>query len=82
MAKKIKVACYGETQEFNTKEEALKFYMECMAWSDGSEKQRYATIVEQLYFGETVCYDGDEVNGIANYRDYKEKGAIKVAQYV
>ena len=31
MAKKIKVACYGETQEFNTKEEALKFYMECMA---------------------------------------------------
>lgn len=77
--RKVKVVCYGSVQEFDTREDALKEYMENISYSDGAEKERYATIVEQLYSGEDICWDGDEQNGIANYRDYKEKGAIKVA---
>lgn len=76
MANKITVVCYGKTYEYDSREDAMKEYMQSMACSDGAEKERYAIIVEQLYSGEDICFDGDEVNGIANYMDYKEKGVI------
>ena len=56
----ITVKCYGELKNYNTKEEAMKFFLECMAWSEGSERDRYSQIFTQLARGLEYC--SDEIN--------------------
>ena len=69
----VQVICYGKTYTYNSREEAIKDYMENIAFSEGAERDRYTNILLELHSGKKVCTDGDEVNGIANYMDYKEK---------
>lgn len=54
---KIICRCYNDEHEFNTVGEAKAFFLDCMAWSDGSEQQRYAKIYLQLCSGVTYCTD-------------------------
>lgn len=44
----IKVLCYGELQKYETREEAIDFYNECYANSDGAEQERYSHILIML----------------------------------
>ena len=53
----VNVTCYGRTETL-TRNEALTKYVEAMLWSDGSEKERYANIVGELYAGYTDVSDG------------------------
>lgn len=56
----VKTICYGEERNWDERKEAVKFFAEGMAWSEGSERDRYATIVSKLLEGETICSDSDE----------------------
>lgn len=56
----IKVTCYGKTEVYDSREEAEKFYLKCMAYSEGAERERYVNIYLQLKEGKTECTDGDE----------------------
>ena len=53
----ITVECYGELKNFNTSEEAMRFFLECMLWSEGSERSRYYQIFTQLARGLKYCSD-------------------------
>ena len=56
----ITVKCYRELKTFDTREEAKQFFIEAMAWSGGSELERYAQIYRQLHDGLTYCSDEDD----------------------
>ena len=55
----VKITCYGDTDTMERKE-AIAFYSECAAGSDGSERERYLTILGGLYAGESVVDDGED----------------------
>lgn len=46
--KSVKVVCYNEERVYNTREEAIKFFLECCACSEGSEQSRYSNILTGL----------------------------------
>lgn len=56
----MKVICYNDEEVWDSREEALEFYMKAMAGSEGSEQERYAKIVAELAMGKAVCTDGEE----------------------
>lgn len=53
----VTVVCYGETEVWDSRDEAANFYLQAMAGSEGSEHERYSNIYTQLITGETVCSD-------------------------
>ena len=55
----VTITCYGDTESIDRKK-AIAFYTECAAGSDGSEKERYLTILGGLYAGESVVDDGED----------------------
>ena len=56
----VKTICYGREEVWDSREEALEFYMKAMAGSEGSEQERYAKVVAELAMGKAVCTDGEE----------------------
>lgn len=54
---KVTVWCCGEEQTFNTRDEAIRFFMNAMGACEGAEKERYANVVTDLYDGQTLCID-------------------------
>lgn len=50
------VTCYGQTKTWERKD-ALEFYLEGMAWSEGSERDRYVNIYYQLARGAKEASD-------------------------
>ena len=56
----ITVTCYGEKMTFESRNEAINFFMDGVANSDGSERARYNNILNQLHCGRTVCFDDEE----------------------
>lgn len=54
---KITTTCYGETREWESREDAIQFYVECSACSEGAERGRYTTLILQLLQGQTDCHD-------------------------
>ena len=57
---KVITICYGHKDEWESKDEAIKYYMECANASEGSERERYMTIILQLLDGQKVATDGSE----------------------
>lgn len=61
MAKKekINITCYRETETWDNRNKAIKFYTECMCGSDpgSSEYSRYESIYCQLVRGATEISD-------------------------
>ena len=55
--KMVKTICYGKERIWDSSDEAIKFFLECLAFSDGSEKERYLCILKNLAEGKNVCSD-------------------------
>lgn len=55
--RKVTVICYGQEEEWNSREEAMLYYLEGVEECDGSERERYLTILEGLIEGKMVCTD-------------------------
>ena len=53
----ITVMCYDKEEIWGDRKEAIDFYLECMSFSDGAERERYSGILEQLMIGNTYCTD-------------------------
>lgn len=55
--KTVTVICYGKKQVWDSREEARAFYLDAIANSDGSEKERYTNIFLDLESKMEVCCD-------------------------
>ena len=53
----ITTICYGKKDTWQSREEALAFFLQAMAGSEGSEQERYSNIYLQLCLGMTECSD-------------------------
>ena len=53
----VKICCNGDEEIWDCRDEAIEFYMRTMAGSDGSERNRYSKILEDLAMGNEVCTD-------------------------
>ena len=53
----VTITCYGAVQKWENKKDAIQFYFECVAESEGAEKERYVNILLQLFAGKTECKD-------------------------
>jgi len=56
----VTVLCYGKKRYFHNREDAEKQYLEAMAMSEGSERNRYTEVYLQLKEGLSFCTDGSE----------------------
>jgi predicted membrane protein len=52
----VKITCYGKMETMERKD-AIAKYLEAMAWSDGSERDRYVNIYLGLISGEMEVSD-------------------------
>ena len=52
----VKITCYRRTEVMERKD-AIAKYLEAMAWSDGSERDRYVNIYLGLISGEKEVSD-------------------------
>ena len=53
----VKTVCYGREETWDDRKDAERFFLEAMAGSDGSERDRYCTIYAKLKSGMEVCSD-------------------------
>lgn len=53
----VKTICYGKERIWDSRVDAVMFFLECMAGSEGAEKERYVDILVKLVSGEKVCSD-------------------------
>ena len=53
----VKTICYNKEQVWDSREEAMKFFLDAMMGSDGRERERYAIIFAKLKLGMEVCDD-------------------------
>ena len=53
----VKVIFDGEEKVWPLRTDAIKFYLEAMAFSEGAERERYTRIYVQLIEGCEVCKD-------------------------
>lgn len=54
---KVVTICYGQKKVWETRKAAEKFFLEAMANSEGSERERYLNIYTDLQSNLTVCRD-------------------------
>ena len=57
----VTITCYGKTEKRN-REEAIQFYTEGVIACEGSERDRYVSIVTGLQCGKKVVDDNWEWN--------------------
>lgn len=53
----VKTICYGKTNVWDSREDALAFFLKAMAGSEGSENDRYTKIYMELMMGMDECSD-------------------------
>ena len=56
----VTTICYGKADKWADRWEAVDFFTEGVYACEGSEQERYETILMKLIAGETVC--SDEIN--------------------
>lgn len=56
MNDRVQIVVYGQTREMK-RADAIEYMLECMAWSEGSEHERYSNVLTKLMSGQTVCSD-------------------------
>ena len=54
---RVTTICYGQAKEWENRWDAIDFFKEGVMACDGSEKDRYMTILLKLLAGETECSD-------------------------
>lgn len=57
MSEKITTICYGEKTIWNSRNEAISFFLTCYFSSEGSERERYEKIIKQLIDEKSECKD-------------------------
>lgn len=57
MNEQITTTCYGHTDKWASREQAVRYFQECAMCSEGAEKERYTNIILQLLDGQTDCHD-------------------------
>lgn len=53
----VKTVCYGKEEVWDSRNEAMAFFLEEMISSEGSECERYTKIYTELSMGKSVCTD-------------------------
>ena len=53
----VKVTCYGSTETWDSRKDAMEFYLRAMASSEGSEQSRYTKVYTELAMGLPDCTD-------------------------
>lgn len=53
----VKVTCYGDIKVWDSRKEAMEFYLRAMAGSEGSEHERYSKIYVELSLGMSTVTD-------------------------
>ena len=53
----VKTICYGNERIWDSRKEAMEFYLEASVSCEGSEKERYTKIYYELVCGNSVCTD-------------------------
>lgn len=53
----VKTVCYGKEEVWDSRNEAMAFFLERMISSEGSECERYTKIYTELSMGKSVCTD-------------------------
>ena len=53
----VTTVCYGKEQLWDRRDDAIEFFSQAMAASEGSEHQRYYNIYAMLLSGEKTCID-------------------------
>ena len=56
----VVTVCYGMEQYWEAREDAMHSFMTAMLNSEGSERERYASIYCQLAEGKHYCTDTEE----------------------
>lgn len=59
MDEKVTIYCYRQ-KDVMKRGEAIDFYFEAMVYCDGSERERYTNIYQQLMMGFRICKDDFE----------------------
>ena len=55
----IKTICYGKEETWDCKEDAVAFFLQAVAGSEGAECERYTKILTDLVMGMDICTDGE-----------------------
>ena len=66
----VKVTCYGVTKVWGDRQDAIKHFLEAMAYCEGSERERYTNIYLQLIDGCTECIDIGNDAWMEEYRNW------------
>lgn len=53
----VKTLCYGKEEIWDSRKEAIDFFLRAIVGSEGSEHERYTKIYFELISGEAVCTD-------------------------
>ena len=51
MMEPVTTTCYGTTEKWERREDAMRFYMKCVRNSEGHERLRYENVVFDLLDG-------------------------------
>ena len=54
----VTTICYGDTKKWDTRKEAMAFFLQAINSSEGAEQQRYFNVYTQLTQGFDPCNDG------------------------
>lgn len=62
-AEKVITYCYGKKREFESRKDAMEFFIACLMNSEGAEADRYGKVLKDIADGFEICRDGsgDEV---------------------
>ena len=52
----VVITCYNQTSKM-VRKDAMMHYLEWLLYTEGSEQERYANILRQLFMGKTECND-------------------------
>ena len=55
----VTTVCYGTEKTWESKEEALSFFLQGMMACEGSEQDRYCNVYMKLQLGLNYCTDED-----------------------
>ena len=51
----VTTICYGQEKKWDSRQEAVKFFLEAMENSEGAEHEIYTNIYLKLIFGADIC---------------------------
>lgn len=59
----VTVICYGKVEKWKSRKDAIEFYLEASAASDGHERERYDRVIVDLLSedGKWIAWDGCEI---------------------